>query len=134
MQDNYRYGVIMDNLLVIGILALAAFVVGAILFFPMRWWALRSVPSGKKIPTITPFALIIAVAVVLVFLGPFVLWVGFSGDAWVRALFGNNRVLLFYLVAYGAILVTTHWLDGIKGFKTSWWNKPIGTEKCEQIH
>ncbi|MFQ5546677.1 MAG: hypothetical protein ACE5FV_00185 [Woeseia sp.] len=68
----------MDNLLVIGILVLGSVTIGAILFFPMRWWMTRSAPKHEQAPPVTGQHLLMTLFVVVSLLGLF--WFVAAGD------------------------------------------------------
>ena len=58
-------GVMSTNIWAIGLLAIVTTVIGAILFFPMRWLAMRNAPNNGAVRDITSKDLFLMVPLVL---------------------------------------------------------------------
>ena len=81
--------------------------------------------AKRKRQAATRAHLVIAIAVVLLFFFPFIAKFRFGNDVWFHALFGNNRIFLFWVVGYGVLFGALLWADRHPDKLPSWWHKPI---------
>ena len=82
--------------------------------------------DDQKPPAATPAHLLLAFLILLIFFAPFVVKFGFGNEPWVEALFGKNRVFVFWAISFGAVIYGGYWSDRHPDKIPSWWKKPLG--------
>ena len=92
---------------------------------PVRGSFFLMTKSRRKAPAATLAHIVMALVIVGLFLFPFVAKFAFGNEPWFQVLFGNNRIFLFWMVGYGALIGGAVWADRNPDKVPSWLNKRL---------